>query len=97
MSDSWKQWVSYLQGELNHQQPNKDSDPPFDGWSLETRDPEAIKAWMPIWEWFYRYYFRVQTDGWEHMPAAGKVLIVGSHNGGLASPDTSMFMFDWFQ
>ncbi len=66
-----------------------------DGWSLEERDPEIIKAWMPIWEWFYRYYFRVQTEGWQHMPARGKVLIVGSHNGGLASPDTSMFMYDW--
>ncbi|MBD2004619.1 acyltransferase family protein [Trichocoleus sp. FACHB-40] len=52
---------------------------------------------MPIWEWFYRYYFRVQTDGWHHMPQSGKTLIVGSHNGGLASPDTSMFMYDWFR
>jgi 1-acyl-sn-glycerol-3-phosphate acyltransferase len=69
----------------------------FDGWSLAERDPEAIKAWMPIWEWFYRYYFRVETEGWHHMPASGKVLIVGSHNGGLASPDTSMVMLDWFR
>jgi 1-acyl-sn-glycerol-3-phosphate acyltransferase len=68
----------------------------FDGWSLSERNPEVIKAWMPIWEWFYRYYFRVKTDGWHHLPSTGKVLIVGSHNGGLASPDTSMFMYDWF-
>ena len=69
----------------------------FDGWSLSERNPEAIKAWMPIWGWFYRYYFQVQTSGWHHMPSVGKVLIVGSHNGGLASPDTSMFMYDWFR
>lgn len=25
------------------------------------------------------------------------MLLVGSHNGGLASPDTSMFMVDWFR
>lgn len=68
----------------------------FDGWSLDERDPDVIKAWMPIWEWFYRYYFRVETQGWEHMPPTGKVLIVASHNGGLASPDTSMLMYDWF-
>ncbi len=68
----------------------------FSGWSLQERDPDIIKAWMPIWEWFYRYYFRVETDGWQHMPSTGKVLIVGSHNGGLASPDTSMVMVDWF-
>ncbi|MBD2087696.1 acyltransferase family protein [Coleofasciculus sp. FACHB-542] len=52
---------------------------------------------MPVWEWFYRHYFRVQTDGWHHMPPEGKVLVVGSHNGGLASPDTSMFLYDWFR
>ena len=69
----------------------------IDGWSLEERSPDAIKSWMPIWEWFYRYYFRVETDGWHHMPQSGKMLIVGSHNGGLASPDTSMFMYDWFR
>ena len=68
----------------------------FDGWSLEARNPEAIKAWMPVWEWLYRHYFRVQTEGWHHVPSQGKMLIVGSHNGGSASPDTSMFMYDWF-
>lgn len=69
----------------------------FNGFSLSERNPEIIKAWMPIWGWFYHNYFRVQTEGWHHMPASGKVLIVGSHNGGLASPDTSMFLYDWFQ
>ena len=51
---------------------------------------------MPLWEWFYRYYFQVQTDGWHHIPAEGKFLAVGSHNGGLAAPDMFMFMYDWF-
>lgn len=69
----------------------------FDGWSLDDRDPEIIKSWMPVWEWLYRYYFRVTTDGWHHLPSQGGVLIVGSHNGGFASPDTSMFMYDWFR
>ncbi len=69
----------------------------FDGWSLEARNPESIKAWMPIWEWLYHYYFRVETEGWHHIPPEGKMLIVGSHNGGSASPDTSMFMYDWFR
>ena len=76
---------------------DKVTHPKFDDWSLSERNPEAIKAWMPIWEWFYRYYFRVQTKGWQHMPSTGKVLVVGSHNGGLGSPDTSMFMYDWFR
>ena len=65
------------------------------GWSLDERDSQVINALMPFWEWFYRYYFRVQTDGWHHIPD-GKVLLVGSHNGGLASPDMVMTMYDWF-
>ena len=69
----------------------------FDGWSLDERNPEVIKSWMPVWEWLYRYYFRVHTEGWHHVPSTGKMLIVGSHNGGMGSPDTSMFMYDWFR
>jgi len=70
---------------------------PFDGWSLEERDPNLIKAFLPIWGWFYDNYFRVKTDGWENLPDDNKMLIVGSHNGGLAAPDMFMFMYDWFR
>lgn len=66
------------------------------GWSLEPRNPAVIQSLMPLWEWFYRYYFRVQASGWEHVPTEGKVLLVGSHNGGLAAPDMFMMMYDWF-
>jgi 1-acyl-sn-glycerol-3-phosphate acyltransferase len=66
-------------------------------WSLNERDPKTIESLMPYWEWFYRYYFRVQTDGWHHIPLQGKVLFVGSHNGGMAAPDMFMMMYDWFQ
>jgi 1-acyl-sn-glycerol-3-phosphate acyltransferase len=52
---------------------------------------------MPTFEWFYQHYFRVQTSGWHHVPAQGNVLFVGSHNGGLATPDLPMFMVDWFR
>lgn len=52
---------------------------------------------MPIWEWLYYHYFRVQTSGWEYIPSNEKVLFVGSHNGGLAAPDMFMMMYDWFR
>lgn len=67
-----------------------------DGWSLDDRDPEVIRRWLPLWGWFYDHYFRVQSHGWEHIPPAGPALIVGSHNGGLASPDMVMGIYDWF-
>src|SRR4051812_46631736 len=66
------------------------------GWSLDKRDPKFIESLMPILGFLYNYYFRVQTSGWENIPD-GKVLFVGSHNGGLASPDTSMMMYDWWR
>ncbi len=65
-------------------------------WSLTQRDVNLIELLMPVWSWFYRYYFQVKTDGWHHIPTEGKVLLVGSHNGGMASPDLVMMMYDWF-
>lgn len=67
------------------------------GWSLDQRNPQVIQLFMPLWEWLYRYYFRVQTSGWHHIPEQGQVLLVGSHNGGLAAPDMVMMMYDWFR
>ncbi|MEA5421674.1 MULTISPECIES: lysophospholipid acyltransferase family protein [unclassified Synechococcus] len=61
------------------------------------RDPDLIRRLMPLWGWFYRSYFRVQTSGWEHVPASGQLMFVGSHNGGLATPDLPMFLYDWFR
>lgn len=48
-------------------------------------------------DWFYHHYFRVQTSGWEHVQPQGQTLFVGSHNGGLATPDLFMFFYDWVQ
>ncbi|CEJ43042.1 lysophospholipid acyltransferase family protein [Umezakia ovalisporum] len=67
------------------------------GWSLNERDPEFIKSLMPLFSFLYHYYFRVQTSGWHHIPTQEKVLFVGSHNGGMASPDMAMIMYDWFR
>ena len=69
----------------------------FTGWSLNDRNPQVIEKLMPFFGWVYQYYFRVQTDGWEHIPKTGKVLLIGSHNGGLAAPDTVMMTYDWFR
>ena len=67
------------------------------GWSLEERDPQVIEWLLPYQEWFYDYYFRVKSDGWQHVPSEGAVLFVGSHNGGVAAPDMVMAMVDWFR
>jgi 1-acyl-sn-glycerol-3-phosphate acyltransferase len=78
--------------------PRPNSEHKYNGWSLDDRDPEYIsKVFMPMWEWLYRYYFRATSDGWEHVPDRGRMLVVGSHNGGLAAPDMFMLMHDWFK
>ncbi len=67
------------------------------GWSLADRTPAYIDRMLPFMDWVYHYYFRVKTDGWEQIPAAGRLLLVGSHNGGLAAPDTAMMTYDWLR
>ncbi|MGA7935052.1 MAG: lysophospholipid acyltransferase family protein [Kovacikia sp.] len=67
------------------------------GWSLDQRDPKVIQLLMPLWGWLYHHYFRVQTSGWHHIPSDGKVLFIGSHNGGIAAPDMFMMIYDWFR
>lgn len=66
------------------------------GWSLDLRNPHFIQAFQPLFGWFYEHYFRVQTEGWEQVPE-GQVMFVGSHNGGMASPDMFMMFYDWFK
>ena len=46
-------------------------------------DPELHARIRPISEFLYRRYWRVQTDGLEHVPAQGPALIVSNHSGGI--------------
>jgi 1-acyl-sn-glycerol-3-phosphate acyltransferase len=86
--------LNFFQQLLNAPRPDLHK---YDGWSLDDRDPRAIhEVFMPVWQWLYRYYFQVTSDGWEHVPSQGRMLVVGSHNGGLAAPDMFMLMYEWF-
>ncbi|NJL45643.1 MAG: acyltransferase family protein [Leptolyngbyaceae cyanobacterium SM2_3_12] len=67
------------------------------GWSLDDRDPAIIDRLLPFFGEVYHRYFRVTTEGWEHIPPSGRMLLVGSHNGGLAAPDTVMMTYDWIR
>jgi 1-acyl-sn-glycerol-3-phosphate acyltransferase len=64
--------------------------------TLNHRNPSTIDALMPIWGWLYQHYFRVTSDGWQHIPENQPFLAVASHNGGLAAPDMYMLMYEWF-
>lgn len=77
--------------------PEKTDLPTQSGWSLDQRNSQVIRSFLPVWGWLYRNYFRVQTSGWHHIPTHDNVLLIGSHNGGLAAPDMVMMMYDWFR
>jgi 1-acyl-sn-glycerol-3-phosphate acyltransferase len=44
---------------------------------------------------FYRHYFQIQTAGIEHVPKAGRAMIIGNHSGGIPV-DASMVMTSLF-
>lgn len=46
-------------------------------------DPAFHARVRPLVEFLYRRYWRVQTDGLEHVPASGPALIVSNHSGGI--------------
>jgi 1-acyl-sn-glycerol-3-phosphate acyltransferase len=46
-------------------------------------DPGFHARTRPFAEFFYRRYWRVRTEGLEHVPPEGPALIVGNHSGGI--------------
>jgi len=46
-------------------------------------DPQFQARVRPIAEFFYRRYWRIRTDGLEHIPGTGAALLVGNHSGGI--------------
>jgi 1-acyl-sn-glycerol-3-phosphate acyltransferase len=51
---------------------------PFDDWGL---DPAYIRVWG-AWFWFLRnVYWRIEHEGMENIPAAGRALFVANHRG----------------
>jgi len=53
----------------------------FDRWGASRDD--QLRA-LALLRRFYDHYFRVETHGIEHVPDAGRVLLIGNHSGQLA-------------
>ncbi|MDX6581522.1 MAG: hypothetical protein QOI10_706 [Solirubrobacterales bacterium] len=45
----------------------------------------------PVLDFYYRYWFRVDQEGVENVPATGGALLVSNHSGALP-PDAPMIM-----
>jgi 1-acyl-sn-glycerol-3-phosphate acyltransferase len=55
--------------------------------------PETIRAAFPWFHALYRWYFRVRSEGHEHVPAQGPAVLVANH-GGLLPFDAAMGVVD---
>jgi 1-acyl-sn-glycerol-3-phosphate acyltransferase len=60
----------------------------IDDWGRSQRVFDLIE---PLLDFYYRYWFRVEVEGVEHVPARSGALIVSNHSGALP-PDAPMIM-----
>ena len=60
----------------------------LDDWG---RSETAFQLADPILNFYYRYWFRVELEGVENVPATGGALLVSNHSGALP-PDAPMIM-----
>jgi 1-acyl-sn-glycerol-3-phosphate acyltransferase len=65
--------------------------------SLDDRDPAWIEAQLRWLQPLADIYFRGEVRDIERIPADGPVLVVGNHSGGLATPDTWVFMVNFMR
>ena len=55
-----------------------------------------MRAQKPVWDAICKYYFRLETSGWERLPEETSLLI-GNHSGGSLTMDAWTFVADWWQ
>lgn len=65
--------------------------------SLDDRDPAWIESQLRWLQPLADIYFRGEVRDMDRLPATGPVLLVGNHSGGLATPDTWVFMVNFMR
>ena len=68
--------------------PSEEPGRAIDDWG---RSETAFQLADPILNFYYRYWFRVELEGVENVPATGGALLVSNHSGALP-PDAPMIM-----
>ena len=64
--------------------------------ALEGPNQTLMRAQRPVWDVLCKYYFRLETSGWERLPEETSLLI-GNHSGGSLTMDAWTFVFDWWR
>lgn len=68
--------------------PSTDASREVDDWG---RSERVFSLMEPLLNFYYRYWFRVEQEGVENVPADGGALLVSNHSGALP-PDAPMIM-----
>ncbi len=68
--------------------PAAEPDRALDDWG---RSETVVSLLEPMLNFYYRYWFRVETEGIENVPSEGGALLVSNHSGALP-PDAPMIM-----
>jgi 1-acyl-sn-glycerol-3-phosphate acyltransferase len=74
--------------ELRELVPEPDGERSLDDWG---RSEALLRLTDPLLDFYYRYWFRVEHEGIEHVPSEGGALLVSNHAGALP-PDAPMIM-----
>jgi 1-acyl-sn-glycerol-3-phosphate acyltransferase len=64
--------------------------------ALDGPNQRLMRAQGPVWNALCKYYFRLETSGWDRLPEETSLLI-GVHSGGALTMDAWTFVFDWWR
>src|SRR5437588_6755239 len=65
-------------------------------WDLEAQDLRLMEIQKFFWNPLMDYWFRMEVEGWEHLPAP-PVLLVGIHSGAPFVWDAWTVGFQWWR
>ena len=64
--------------------------------ALDGPNQRLMRVQKPVWDLLCKYYFRLETSGWERLPAQTSLLI-GNHSGGSLTMDAWTFVYAWWR
>jgi 1-acyl-sn-glycerol-3-phosphate acyltransferase len=64
--------------------------------ALDGPNQRLMRAQKPAWDALCKYYFRLETSGWERLPEETSLLI-GNHSGGSLTMDAWTFVYAWWR
>jgi 1-acyl-sn-glycerol-3-phosphate acyltransferase len=64
--------------------------------ALDGPNQRLMRAQKPVWDALNKFYFRLETSGWDRLPEETSLLI-GNHSGGSLTMDAWTLVFAWWE